>query len=142
LRYLSLSFFRLTVTVPYGSLNRRAGSMPLAIDANMLSGLAQAGTNAITCQGFGGIAAIGLGLINSGTIKFDLKNTVPLDNATLAALPKEPISILSGGNKFEISIQDTKVTVNGMAIVPFAVLTALHSESFILFKHHPKYLSD
>lgn len=109
------------------------------MNENMLSGLAQAGINAITCQGFGGIAAIGLGLINSGTIKFDLKNAVPLDNATLTALPKEPISILSEGNKFEISIQDTKVTVNGMAIVPFAVLTALHSESSLLSKHDLKF---
>lgn len=92
----------------------------------MLSSLAQAGTNAITCQGFGGIAAIGLGLMNSGTIKIDFKNAVPFDNATLAALPKEPISILSEGNKFEITIQDTKVTINEMAIVPFAVVTALH----------------
>lgn len=103
----------------------------------MLSGLAQAGSDAITCQGFGGLAAIGLGLMNSGTIKIDTKNPVPLDSQTLAALPKDPVTILSEGNKFEIKIQSTEITINGMQIVPFAVLTSLHGKLvlyILLFK--------
>lgn len=108
---------------------------PLAVNSSMLSSLAQAGTNAITCQGFGGIAALALGLKNSGTIKIDTKNPVPLDNQTLAALPKDPIRISSEGNTFEINIQNTDVTVNGMKILPFAIVTSLHGKlpPFIFF---------
>jgi hypothetical protein len=94
----------------------------------MLSGLAQAGSDAITCQGFGGLAAIGLGLMNSGTIKIDTKNAVPLDSQTLAALPKDPVTIMSEGNKFEIKIQNTEITINGMQILPFTILTSLHGK--------------
>ncbi|KAF2472801.1 uncharacterized protein BDR25DRAFT_366007 [Lindgomyces ingoldianus] len=129
--------------VPYHSLNRRADSESLAISSNMLSSLAQAGTNAITCQGFGGIAAIGLGLINSGTLKINLKNPVPLDNRTLDALPKEPIVITSEGNRFEIKIQNSQVKINEMALVPFAVVTALHIalSTFAFFYALPVYLA-
>ncbi|KAF2187913.1 hypothetical protein K469DRAFT_748752 [Zopfia rhizophila CBS 207.26] len=63
---------------PYSPLTRRAESTPLAINSSMLSSISQAGADAITCQGFGGIAAIYLGLKNSGTIKIDGKGSVPL----------------------------------------------------------------
>ncbi|KAH7128592.1 hypothetical protein B0J11DRAFT_578782 [Dendryphion nanum] len=119
--------------IPHGALNGRQASggderqtSALAVSGDMLSSILQAGTDALTCQGFGGIAAVGLGLVNSGTIKIDTKNAVPLDNQTLAALPKDPITIVSEGNRFEIKIQSTEVTINGQKIVPFAVFTALH----------------
>ena len=96
----------------------------VAIDGSMLSSLAQAGVNSLTCQGFGGIASIGLGLQNSGAIKFN--SSAGLDNQTLALLPKDPITVTSEGNTFQITIQDMQVTINGLKIVPFAVLTALH----------------
>jgi len=97
----------------------------------MLSSLAQAGTDALTCQGVGGIAALGLGLMSSGTIKLDTKNSIPLDDSTLAALPRDPISVTSEGNKFQITIQKGEVTINSLTVVPFAVFTAIHGKTVL-----------
>lgn len=118
---------RLTIAVPYNAISRRADSSPLAIDSNMLSSIVQVGTNAITCQGVGGLVSIASGLMTSGILKLN-GGSVPLDNRTLAALPKEPIVIISEGNKFEVKIQNTAITVNGIPIKRFAIITGLHCE--------------
>ncbi|ORX88624.1 hypothetical protein BCR34DRAFT_609341 [Clohesyomyces aquaticus] len=83
------------------------------------------GTNAITCQGVGGLASIASGLMTSGIVKLN-GGSVPLDNRTLDALPKEPIVIISEGNKFKVKIQNTEITVNGIPVKRFAIITGLH----------------
>jgi hypothetical protein len=100
---------------------------------NILSSLAQAGTDALTCQGFGGIAAVALGLKNSGALKVATGSAVPLDNQTLAALPKGPIIIKSQGNQYEIKIHNTEIMINGISLLSFAVFSALHGMWTLLF---------
>ncbi|KAF2108774.1 hypothetical protein BDV96DRAFT_636494 [Lophiotrema nucula] len=135
------------LSVTSTSLSRRqdapTSSPSLAINANMLSSLAQAGTNALTCQGFGGIAFIALGLKNGGAMKTDGQGSVPLGNQKLAALPKDPIVITSEGNRFSIKIQDGEVRINDLALLPFAILTALHVvlTTFAFFFALPAYLA-
>lgn len=55
-------------------------------------------------------------------------DAVPLDSAVLRALPQGQITLSNNGNTFEIVIQDQSVKVNGLKLVPFAVLTGLHSK--------------
>jgi L-lysine 2,3-aminomutase len=54
--------------------------------------------------------------------------SAPLDPIVLQALPKGPIMLSSEGNMFEIVIESRNVKVNGLALVPFAVLTGLHGK--------------
>jgi hypothetical protein len=53
---------------------------------------------------------------------------VPLDPTVLQALPRGPINLSSDGNIFEVSIESQSLHINGIAFIPFAVITALHSK--------------
>lgn len=111
-----------------------AGTPALAIDGKTLEGLAQAGINALTCPGVGGVAAVALGIMDNPTFKDKGKMSgAPLDNATLAALPKDPITIESEGNMFLINIQDQSIEVNGRAVVSFGIILGLHGGCFLQF---------
>ncbi|KAF2196049.1 hypothetical protein GQ43DRAFT_436338 [Delitschia confertaspora ATCC 74209] len=106
-------------------------SPDLAIDATMLSELSQKGVGALTCQGLGGIASILIGLSYSKTISLlNLKKgkILSLSPSTLAALPKDPIILHSEGSTFDISLHTKAVKINGLHLISFSVITALHSK--------------
>ncbi|PVH99989.1 hypothetical protein DM02DRAFT_655863 [Periconia macrospinosa] len=101
-------------------------SMPLAVDGQTLGDVLQVGANAITCQGFGGLTAVANGLTSSGTVNLN-GNGLPLDPSTLDALPKEPMTIISDGNKFTIQIRDFSITVNGLKRTTLITIVMLHA---------------
>jgi len=93
----------------------------------------QEGVNTVTCSGVGGLAAIALGILKNPAVKFTENGgapTPPLDDATLAALPKDPFTVSLAGNKYAIDIPGRTATVNDLKLKPFAIITGLHS------KHH------
>lgn len=51
-----------------------------------------------------------------------------LDASTLAALPKDPVTVTSEGNSFTIKISDASITINELPLIPFAVLTGIHGK--------------
>jgi hypothetical protein len=107
----------------------------LAIDSPTLQRFAQTGVDTLTCGGVGGLASVGLSLFRSPALKKAANSTrnmtmaSPLDPSILAALPKEPITVTSGNTKFVINFNHpTAITINELAIIPFAILTAVHSK--------------
>jgi hypothetical protein len=119
--------------VPFRRLGRRADIVIPAIDDQTLQGIAQISVDTITCSGFGGLAALALGVVQGPALNGDsiVKGdtfSLPLDNSTLAALPKGPLTVMSQGNKFTVTIADQSVAINGLPLKPFAILTGLHSK--------------
>lgn len=100
------------------------------MDDQTLQGIAQTGIDTITCAGVGGLAALALGVMQSPVLKDNKGNATspPLDNTTLAALPKGPVTVMNQGNKFTINIAEQAVTINGLELKPFAIMTALHGK--------------
>ncbi|KAL5384903.1 hypothetical protein DPSP01_005009 [Paraphaeosphaeria sporulosa] len=115
-----------SAVVPDRHLSRRADAVTLAVDGQTLEGIAQTGVDAITCSGFGGLAALALGVTQGPALKGKMSISPSLDNSTLAALPKGPLTVMNQGNKFTIDLADQMVTINGMAFKPFAIITGLH----------------
>lgn len=106
----------------------------LAIDSPTLQRFAQTGVDTLTCGGVGGLAAVGLNLFRSPAIKKAINDTrkmtmaAPLDPSIMASLPKDPITVNSGNTKFVINFTNpTAITINDLAIIPFAIFTAVHS---------------
>lgn len=93
----------------------------------------QIAIDTLTCSGVGGIASVGLGILNSGKVKVSVMDLVknmnaPLDPKVLAMLPTGPVTVTSGGNRYTIVLRDATVSINGLGVIPFGVLTALHSK--------------
>lgn len=119
------------------SLSRRADTVTPAFDEKSLQDIAQTGLDTVTCSGFGGLAALALGVTQGPALKnSDIMglSTVPLDNSTLAALPKGPVTIMHEGNKMTVNIAEQSVTINGLDLKPFAIITALHGTAPILLR--------
>lgn len=123
--------YRIALTDPVSNrhLNRRAEAVTLAVDGQTLEGIAQTGLNTITCSGFGGLAALALGVTQGSALKGKASISPSLDNSTLAALPQGPLTVMNEGNKFTITLADQTVTINGLDLKPFAIMTGLHSKS-------------
>lgn len=84
--------------------------------------------DALTCQGIGGVAAAALGAMSASKdpkSMMDMMN-VPLDPRVLASLPQGPVEFTSEGNTFRIVLKDAEISINGLPVIPFGVLTALH----------------
>jgi hypothetical protein len=64
-----------------------------------------------------------MAMMNMGSVN---QSSTLLDPTVLQALPRGPIMLSSEGNSFEIVIENQSLKVNGLAPVPFAVLTGLH----------------
>lgn len=90
----------------------------------------QFGIDALTCQGIGGLASIALGAMSAQKDKKSMKDlmNVPLDPRVAAALPQGPVQFTSDGNTFRIVLKDAQILINGLAVIPFGALTALHGE--------------
>ncbi|KAH7084117.1 hypothetical protein FB567DRAFT_75732 [Paraphoma chrysanthemicola] len=103
-------------------------SFPPAIDAQTLQTGLQKAIDTVTCQGIGGVAAAGLGFMNAAKAKNKggEQQSAPLDPRVLGSLPDGPIVLSSEGNSFRIVVKEASVEVNGLGLVPFAVLTGLH----------------
>ncbi|KAF1836476.1 hypothetical protein BDW02DRAFT_238432 [Decorospora gaudefroyi] len=121
--------------VAYNAISARqaqengASQIPIAIDAGTAQVAAQKVLDTLTCQGIGGIASVAFGAMAASQAEasmMDMAMSVPLESTVLQALPRGPITLSSEGNMFEIVIQSQSLKVNGLALMPFAVLTGLH----------------
>ncbi|KAF3041895.1 hypothetical protein E8E12_005491 [Didymella heteroderae] len=123
-------------TVPYIALSARqaldntsaAGAFPLAInDATLMAG-GQTAINLLTCQGIGGIASVVLGSMSANKGKMSIKDmmNIPLDPRAAASLPQGPVEFTSEGNTFRIVLKDAELTINGLPVIRFGIITALH----------------
>jgi hypothetical protein len=102
----------------------------LAINEASIMAGAQLAVDKLTCKGIGGAASVGLGIFSSGgaaSLTMLAKSQVPLDPKVTQSLPEGPIEITSGGNTFRIVLRDADIKINGLAIIPFGIFTALHS---------------
>ncbi|KAJ8112280.1 hypothetical protein OPT61_g5317 [Boeremia exigua] len=124
------------VIIPYNPLNARqarettstAPSIPIAINEATLMGGGQLVIDTLTCQGIGGLASAALGAMSASKDKkgmMDVMN-VPLDPRVLGSLPQGPIEFTSDGNTFRVVLRDAEISINGLPVIPFGVLTALH----------------
>ena len=102
-----------------------ASSSPLAINESALSGAGQFGLDTLTCQGVGGLASVIFGVTSESKDKTSLLSS-PLDSQAVSSLPQGPVEIRSQGNTYRIVLSDAEITINGLTIKLFAVLTALH----------------
>jgi hypothetical protein len=89
-----------------------------------------------TCQGIGGIASAAFGAMAAAKTNATMMSKAmaqlgqTLDPTVVQALPRGPITISSEGNTFEIVIESQRVKINGLALVPFAVITGLHGKLY------------
>jgi len=96
---------------------------------------AQTLVNTFTCQGVGGIASAAFGAMvaaktnATGMIVAFAQLGQTLDPTVLQALPRGPITVMSGGNKFEIVLETQSVKINGLTFKSFTAITAVHSKS-------------
>lgn len=115
-----------------------------AISDESLQDIAQTGLDTITCSGFGGLAALAFGVLQGPALKnsnvTDIGTTVPLDNSTLAALPKGPFTIMNEGNRLAVNIAQQSVAINGIELKPFVTITALHG--MFRISSHSSFVSD
>lgn len=58
----------------------------------------------------------------------ETENGTSLIGTVFQRLPDGPITLTSEGNKFQIVIKQASVEINGMKLIPFVVLTALHGK--------------
>lgn len=88
----------------------------------------QIAIDALTCQGIGGLAAVALGVMSADKGKPSAMGTpnVPLDPQVLGSLPQGPVEFTSEGNTFRIVLKDTAISINGLPVIPFGILTAFH----------------
>ncbi|KAI4694137.1 uncharacterized protein J4E84_002718 [Alternaria hordeiaustralica] len=109
-----------------------ASQFPIAIDPATAQKGAQKLVDTLTCQGIGGIASAAFGAMAAARANATMMGKAmgqlgqTLDPTVLQALPRGPITVLSEGNMFEIIIESQSVKINGLALVPFAVITGLH----------------
>lgn len=121
-------------------------NLSLVINAGTISELGQRVIDTIGCEGFGGLALLGLGLFESGTISLSSASSV---NITFIkqAIPRGTLRFTNNGNMYTIDgvvVADNiesnilgaaaGITVNGSTVITFAVFLTLHSKcSFVLF---------
>ncbi|KAI9170704.1 hypothetical protein HJFPF1_00174 [Paramyrothecium foliicola] len=100
-------------------------AMSPVVSGALITKGAQIGIDTIGCTGVGGLISIGVGMFETGTIKLD---QIPkgLDPQIAALLPEDPITLKLAGNTFEVQAKSMIIKINGLGVIPFAVLTALH----------------
>lgn len=116
-------------------------NLSLVINADTISGLGQRFIDTVGCDGIGGLALLGFGLFESGTIKLDSSGSSFNTTLIKQAIPKGILRFKSGGNLFTIDgtvVSDNidsnllaaagGISVNGNPVIAFAVFLTLHSE--------------
>lgn len=102
-------------------------------------GAGQIAISKLTCQGIGGLASVALGVMSANKDKISMKDmmSVPLDPRVASSFPQGPVQFTSEGNTFRIVLKDAEISINGLPIIPFGVVTALHSmyllNRFVIF---------
>jgi hypothetical protein len=90
----------------------------------------QMAINVLTCQGIGGFASIAIGAMAASKSKSSMMDMmqggVPLDPRAVQSLPQGPVEFTSEGNTIRIVLRDAEISINGLAVIPFGILTALH----------------
>lgn len=76
----------------------------------------------------------------SKTLPQSISSTDDLNSSALG-LPTTPVTIQNSGNEFNIDLQKITLSVNGLSVVKFAVLTALHGTFTIYHYTHSLYNS-
>lgn len=122
--------------MPYNALAARqaqdntsaATTFPLAIKEATIMGGGQMAISALTCQGIGGIASVALGAMSASKNKTSMMDmmTIPIDPRAVGSLPQGPVEFTSEGNTFRIVLKDAEISINGLPVIPFGILTALH----------------
>ncbi|KAK1472526.1 hypothetical protein CTAM01_16367 [Colletotrichum tamarilloi] len=91
---------------PVVSVNNTEGfNLSVVINAQTISMAAQAGVNALTCQGVGGLGLIGFGLIRSKTIALDSFNNGNVTKTAKQVIPTGIIKISNEGHSYAIDGQ-------------------------------------
>lgn len=98
-----------------------------SVNATALDPMIQVAINDLTCTGTGGFAAIGFGLLQSGTLDLNQLKQFSFPK------PNQTFEITSDGNTYTFNAAEglTNTTVNGSQIIKFAVVLVLHSKSAI-----------
>ncbi|KAK1637918.1 hypothetical protein BDP81DRAFT_460531 [Colletotrichum phormii] len=125
---------------PVVSVNTTEGfKLSVVINAQTISMAAQAGVNALTCQGVGGLGLIGFGLIRSKTIALDSFNNGNVTKTAKQVIPTGTIKISNEGHSYAIDgqvIQDSLgnsiinaangIEVNGFKLPGWIAFLVLH----------------
>jgi hypothetical protein len=90
----------------------------------------QLGIDVIGCSGVGGFISIGLGLVETGTIKLN-KLPTSLDPQILALLPDDPINLRLAGNTYEIKAKEMDIKLT--AFLSFRLPSFWSYTSYLLF---------
>lgn len=90
----------------------------------------QMAIDTLTCQGIGGLAAAALGVKSGSKDKKSMMDvmSVPLDPRVLGSLPQGQVEFTLEGNTFRIVLRNADISINGLPIIPFSILTALHGK--------------
>ncbi|KAJ9216483.1 hypothetical protein DTO166G4_2071 [Paecilomyces variotii] len=103
----------------------QTGGIFSTINVTLIDSLLQKSSDALTCEGIGGLFGVLSGLMASKTLPQSISSTDDLNSSALG-LPNTPVTIQNSGNEFNIDLQKITLSVNGLSVVKFAVLTALH----------------
>jgi hypothetical protein len=120
---------RSVALIGYKRATDAAPTTPAKLDTIMLNTtldpVIQAGIDALGCQGVGGLAAIGLSLLQRGKI-----STSSFGNLTssFASFTNQTYTIKEAGNTYTANIATLNITLNGNPIVKAVVLIVLHGK--------------
>lgn len=116
-------------------------NLSVVINADTISGLGQRVLDTIGCDGIGGLALLGLGLYESGSLTVDTSGTGFNTTLIKQVVPKGLLRFNNGGNLYTIDGTvvvnniDTSllasaggITVNGNSLIAFVAFLVTHSE--------------
>ncbi|GAD94060.1 predicted protein [Paecilomyces variotii No. 5] len=104
----------------------QTGGIFSSINVTLVDSLLQKSSDALTCEGIGGLFGVLTGLMASKTLPQSTSATGDILNSSALGLPTTPVTIRNSGNEFNIDLQKITLSVNGLPVIKFAVLTALH----------------
>lgn len=125
-------------------LNGTTLNISQLLNADAISSLVQTTINVVSCEGIGGFALIGVGLIKSGTIQLDsnldltmFKDLLPdgaihFHNAEASNYELDMKSAIDNVKPFNIGGINNSFRVNGNGIVVIVALLVLHSMCIFL----------
>ncbi|KAK6612736.1 hypothetical protein H4I96_01949 [Botrytis cinerea] len=100
------------------------GSFIDALNATTLDPILQMGIDTIGCAGVGGLASIGLGLFETGTIDVNQLSGILKMNKNITN--NQTFILENGGNTYTINLAKMDIQINGMPIVRAIVAIVLH----------------
>ncbi|TEY57355.1 hypothetical protein BOTCAL_0220g00080 [Botryotinia calthae] len=100
------------------------GSFIDALNATTLDPILQMGIDTIGCAGVGGLASIGLGLFETGTIDVNQLSGILKMNTNITN--NQTFILENGGNTYTINLAKMDIQINGMPIVRAIVAIVLH----------------